>query len=67
MLGAKVPVSKSSHHGDLSPGICAPLLYVIKHLEISPAGKQQYITLIALFIKHIKIMLSRGADCKLRN
>jgi len=62
MLGAKVQVSKSSHNGDLSSGIC-----VIKHLEISLAGKQQNITPIALFIKHIKIMLSRGPDCKLRN
>jgi len=51
----------------MSPGICVPLLYVIKHLEFPPAGKQQYITPIALFIKHIKIMLSRGSDCKLRN
>jgi hypothetical protein len=52
MLGAKVQVSKSSHHSDLSLGICVPLLYVIKHLEFSPAGKQQYITPISLFIKH---------------
>jgi len=35
MLGAKMQVSKNRHHGDLSPGNCAPLLYVIKHLEIS--------------------------------
>jgi len=67
MVGAKVQVSKSSHHSDMSPGICVPLLYVIKHLKFSPAGKQQYITPIALFIKHIKIMLSRGSGCKLRN
>jgi len=31
----------------MSPGICATLLYVIKHLETYPAGKQQYITPIA--------------------
>ena len=62
MLGAKVQVSKSSHHSHLSPRLCAPLLYVIKHLEISPAGKQQYIIPTALFIKHLKIMLSREPD-----
>lgn len=67
MLGAKVQVGKSSHHGDQSPGICAPLLYVTKHLEISPAGKLQYIKSTDLFIRHIKIMLSRRPDCKLRN
>lgn len=67
MLGAKMQVNKSSHHGDLSPGICAQLLYVNKHLEISPVGKQQYITPIALFIKHIKTILSRGPECKLIN
>lgn len=52
MLGNKVQVSKSCHHGDMSPAISALVLNVSKHLEMSPADKQQYITLIVLFIKH---------------